>query len=130
MSPDAERKSVTWVVEVAFTILLTVEMLPVLLLYGLDLGAGTVAPDAEKAVVAVVGIVGLWLALLSSDAQLRRKPVRRWAGVTALALAAALGSYLMWGSAHAGFEARWVAALSGAAGAAVALHQLVRLARL
>jgi hypothetical protein len=59
MSADAERKSATWVVEVAFAVLLTVELLPVLLLYALDLAAGTVAPDAEKALVAAVGIVGL-----------------------------------------------------------------------
>jgi len=130
MSADAERKSQVWVVEVAFTILLTVAMLPVLLLYGLDLAAGTVAPDAEKALVAVVGIVGLWLALLSSDALVRRQPVLRWVTVTALALAAVLGMYLVWGSVHAVGEVPWVAALSGAAAAPVALHQLVRLARL
>jgi hypothetical protein len=127
---DAERKSVTWAVEVALAILLTLMLLPMLLLYGLDLAAGTVAPDAEKALLAVVGLVGLWLALLSSDALVRRQPLLRWAAVIALALAAAGGIYFVWLSGHIAGDTPWVAALAGAAGAAVALHQLIRLARL
>jgi hypothetical protein len=131
MGADTERRrSVTWVLEVAFALLLTVELLPVLLLYWLDLTAGTVGADAEIALGAVVGIIGLWLALMSSDALMRRQPVLRWASVTALTLAAAVGVYLVWGFTRAVGGMAWAAGITGAAAAAVALHQLIRLVRL
>jgi hypothetical protein len=130
MRRDAERKRATWVIEIALTLLLTMELLPVLLLYALDLAAGTVAPDAEKALLAVLGIVGLWLALLSPDARVRRYPVLRWVALAGGALAGAVGLYLVWGSARAVGETPWAAALAGAAAVAIALHQLVRLTRL
>ncbi len=126
----ARRRSVTWVLEVAFALLLTVELLPVLLLYGLDLSSGTVAPDAEIALGAVLGIIGLWLALMSSDALIRRQPFLRWASVTGLTLAAVVGIYLVWGFTRAVGGMAWAAGITGAAAAAVALHQLSRLFRL
>jgi hypothetical protein len=131
MGADTERRRrVTWGFEVAFALLLTIELLPVLVLYGLDLAAGTVAPDAEKALGAVAGIIGLWLALMSSDALMRRLPALRWASVIALILAAALGLYLVWGFTRTVGGMAWAAGLTGAAGAAVALHQIARLVRL
>jgi hypothetical protein len=126
----ARRRSVTWVFEIVFALLLTVALLPVLLLYGLDLTAGRVAPDLGKALCAVAGIIGLWVALVSSDALMHRQPVLRWASVTALAFAAALGIYLVWGFARGIGGMAWAAGITCAAAAAVTLHQLVRLVRL
>jgi hypothetical protein len=56
--------------------------------------------------------------------------VLRWASVTALAFAAALGINFVWGFTRGIGGMAWAAGITGAVAAAVTLHQLVRLVRL
>jgi len=120
----------TRAVEVVLAVVLTAELLPVLLLYGLDVAAGTVPPGAERALFAVVGIVGLWVALVSSEALMLRQPMLRWGTAAALTVAAALGISLVWDVALGESRAAWLTGMTAGAGGAAAVHQGIRLVRL
>lgn len=125
------RRSPLWVAEVVVAAIMTASLLPMLFLYGLDLAAGTIAPDAAWALGAAIGLLGIWVALLTPDSLHQRKPAIRWAVVAALALAVTFLAKLAWGSAHAdNMNLGLVVLLPMVTSAGVALHQLIRLIRL
>jgi hypothetical protein len=126
MTKIGEGRSKLWAIEVVVTGLTTVMLLPVLGLYGMDLAAGTIAPDAEWALAAVVGLVGLWIALLKPDSFYQRRRVMRWAVVAALIISIGALANLVLGGPN-GITADLL--ILGAP-VVVAIHQLVRLLRL
>ena len=71
---------------------------PVLFLYALDLVAGTMSPDIEWALAAIVGLCGLWAALLLPEPLLQQYASIRWVIIVTLVVMAAAFLDLAWGS--------------------------------
>ena len=128
MGATIGRRGPVWIAEVVVALVVTATLLPMLLLYVLDLAAGKVAPDAGWALGYAIGLLGIWVALMSLDSLYQRSAAMRWAVVVALVVAATLMPQLAWGGVRAGGMNFGIFLLLAAAG--VALHHLVRLVRL
>jgi hypothetical protein len=116
-----------WIAEVVLTAITTLSLLPMLFLYVLDLAGGTIAPDAAWALGAVIGLLGIWVALLIPDSRYQRNPAFRWSVVAALAIATTFLAKLAWDSVRAGGMDFGFGLFVNVAAAGVALHQLARL---
>jgi tetrahydromethanopterin S-methyltransferase subunit C len=125
-----ERNPVLWGIEVLIAALTTVTLLPMLLLYMLDLAAGTIAPDAMFALGAAIGLIGIWLALLRPDSTYQRSALLRWCVIVILIIGTAILANLAWGSVRQGGTGFGIGLLATLAPVGVALHQIVRLLRL
>lgn len=124
-STIVEPRGLVWVAEVVVAALVTMSLLPMLFLYVLDLAAGSIAPDAAWALGIAIGLLGIWVAVMTPDSLYQRSPAMRWAAVITLALATTLLAQLAWGSVRtAGMDFGILVEL---AAAGVALHQVVRL---
>ena len=130
MSVIGERNPGLWGIEVLIAVLTTFMLLPMLLLYVLDLAAGTIAPDASWAFGAAIGLIGIWLALLRPDSTFHRKPLLRWPVIVILIIGIVVLANLAWGSVQHGGMGFGVRLLLMLAPVGVALHQIVRLLRL
>jgi hypothetical protein len=123
------RRGFLWTAEVVVTAIKTLSFFPMLLLYVLDLATGLVSPGAGWAFAVVIGMLGVWAALLIPDSRYQRNPRMRWAVVAALAIATIIVGRFLWNSVRAfGFGLLLFANVAAdVAAAVVALHQLVRL---
>jgi hypothetical protein len=131
MNVTGERNPRLWLgIEVLIALVTTFMLLPMLLLYVLDLSAGTIAPDAMKAFGAAIGLIGIWLAVLRPDSTFQRKPLLRWCVIVLLIIAIAALANLAWGSVREGGLAFGIRLLVMLAPLGVALHQVVRILRL
>jgi hypothetical protein len=118
------------IAEIVFTALATFSLLPVLFLIVADLASGTsstprLGRDSAWAFGILIGLVGVWVALLIPDSRYQRNPGIRWAVVAALAIATALLVELAWGMMR--FGAGMVPFSIMVAAAGVGLHHFARL---
>lgn len=121
-----EGRRAVRVAEVALAAAMTLTLLPMLVLYVLDLSTGRIGPGAAWALGVAIGLLGIWAALLATDSLYQRKPLMRWAVLAALAVAVTFMANIAWDMrASSGFTS-----LVAVASAGVAVHQLVRLLRL
>jgi hypothetical protein len=116
-----------WIAEVVVTVIMTASLFPMLFLYVLDLATGTVAPGAVWAIGVVIGLLGIWVALLIPDSRYKGNSGMRWAVVAALAIGTTLLAKLVWDSVGTGGMGFGFGFFVNVAAAGVALHQLVRL---
>ncbi len=130
MNTIGERNQALWSIEMLIAGLTTFMLLPMLLLYVLDLAAGTIAPDAMWAFGAAIGLLGIWIALLRPDSTYRRSPPIRWCVIAILIIGIGVLANLAWGSVQRGGMGFGIGLLMMLAPVGVALHQLVRLLRL
>ena len=113
-----------WIAEIVFTGLTSLSLLPVLVLVFADLiladlisgtsSTPNLRTDAALFFGLLVGLVGVWIALLMPDSQYQRNPKLRLVILAALAIAVVLLTWLAWGT---------LAILS----VGVSLHHFVRL---
>jgi len=108
----------------------TITLLPMLLLYGMDFAAGTIAPDAIFALGVAIGLLGIWIALLKPDSIYQRSPAIRWGVIVALIIGIGGLANLAWGSVQVGGTGFGIGLLILLAPVGVALYLLVRLLRL
>ena len=115
-------------IEILIVGLTTVLLLPVSCLYAMDLAAGIISPDLQRAIAAVVGLLGLWMAVLKDDSFYRARQAARWIIVVTLAASGVALGNLLWGSSQSSEHAlSWLILFAPVIGA---IHQLVRLIRL
>ncbi len=130
MNVIGERNPGLWGFEVLIAVLTTVMLLPMLLLYLLDLAAGTIAPDAMWAFGAAIALVGIWTGLLRPDSTYQRSPLLRWCVIAILIIGMGVLANLAWGSVQQGGMRFGIGLFVMVAPIGVSLHQLVRLLRL
>jgi hypothetical protein len=125
------RRGFLWTAEVVVAAIKTLSFFPMLLLYVLDLATGLVSPGAGWAFAVVIGMLGVWAALLIPDSRYQRYPRMRWAVVAALVIATIIVGRFLWNSVRAGAFGfgllLFVNVAADVAAAVVALHQLIRL---
>lgn len=115
-------------IELVVVGLTTGVLLPVSALYAMDLAAGIISPDLEWALLAALGIFGLWMAVLKPDSFYRERQTVRWGVVAALVASIVALANLVWGSSQS--TAPVLMWLILGAPVVVGIHQLVRLTRL
>jgi hypothetical protein len=130
MKVIGERNPGLWGVEVVIAVLTTFMLLPMLLLYLLDLFAGKIAPDAIWAFGAAIAVLGIWLALLRPDSTFQGNALLRGCVIAMLIIGISVLADLTWGSHQLQGMGYGVGLLVKLAPTGVVLHQLVRLLRL
>ena len=118
-----------WIAEIIFTGLTSFSVLPTLVLIFADLVLGTSSTpiprtDAVFFFGLLIGLGGVWIVLLMPDSRYQRNPGLRWVVVAALAVAAAILTWLAWGTVR---YADWLSFSMTMLTVGVSLHHFARL---
>lgn len=130
MNTIGERRRAIRLLGIMVAVIATITLLPMLLLYGMDLAAGTIAPDATLALCAAIGLLGIWIALAKPDSVYERRPAIRWVVIATLIIGIGAFANLAWGIMQPRGTGFGIGFLMILAPVGVALHQLIRLLRL